>query len=68
MLGQSPITTENVLEAVNAKEGGLTKAKRRRISRFMDKILDIKEGKRKVRTEEDFEELFFEMEWVVNNV
>ncbi len=34
----------------------------------MDKILLIKEGKEKIRNEQDFENLFFEMEWVVNNI
>jgi len=34
----------------------------------MDRILSIKEGKHKVKTEQDFEELFFEMGWAVNNI
>ena len=34
----------------------------------MDRMIAIKEGKSKVKNEEDFESLFFEMEWVVNNI
>jgi len=31
-------------------------------------MISLKDGKLKVRTEEDFEELFFEMGWVVENI
>jgi len=34
----------------------------------MNKIIPIKSGKRKVRNEQDFEDLFFEMEWTANNI
>jgi hypothetical protein len=34
----------------------------------MDKIISLKEGSFKVRTEEEFEELFFEMGWAVENI
>ncbi|MHA2391581.1 MAG: hypothetical protein ACXAEX_06400 [Promethearchaeota archaeon] len=67
MKGQK-ITTQNVVDFVIAKDPSTTKLKVKRLSRFMDKIISIKEGKDKVRTEEDFEGLFFEMEWVVNNI
>jgi hypothetical protein len=33
----------------------------------MDKILAIKKGK-KIKDEKSFEELFFEMEWIVQNI
>jgi len=62
------LTTKNVIDMVIAKESNITKNKVRRIARFMDRILAIKEGKRKITSEEEFEALFFEMEWVVNNV
>ncbi|UCC18736.1 MAG: hypothetical protein JSV62_11595, partial [Promethearchaeota archaeon] len=62
------ITTQNVIDFVVAKDPSITKVKIRRISRFMDKILAIKEGKYKVKTEQDFEETFFEMGWAVNNI
>ncbi|MFX0141144.1 MAG: hypothetical protein ACFFDN_46325, partial [Candidatus Hodarchaeota archaeon] len=67
-LGGEKITTENVIDMINAKDPSTTKLKTRRLSRFMDKILAIKEGKYKVKTEQDFEELFFEMGWAVNNI
>ncbi|MFX1323908.1 MAG: hypothetical protein ACFE8N_03055 [Promethearchaeota archaeon] len=67
MKGQK-ITTQNVVHFVIAKDPLTTKSKVKRLSKFMDKIIAIKEGKDKVRTEEDFEELFFEMGWVVNNI
>jgi len=62
------ITTQNVLDLVIAKEPKTTKLKIRRITKFMDTIIAIKEGKSKVKNEQDFENLYFEMEWVVNNI
>ncbi|MFX0009268.1 MAG: hypothetical protein ACFE9R_03045 [Candidatus Hermodarchaeota archaeon] len=62
------ITTQNVLDLVIAKEPKITKTKVRRISKFMDTMLAIKEGKSKVKNEQDFENLYFEMEWMVKNI
>jgi len=62
------ITTKNVIDLVIAKEPNITKFKIRRITKFMDTIIAIKEGKSKVKNEQDFENLYFEMEWVVNNI
>jgi hypothetical protein len=53
---------------INEKEPNISRFKVRRINKFMNKIISIKSGKRKVKNEQDFEELFFEMEWVVNNL
>ncbi|TFG14915.1 MAG: hypothetical protein EU531_08760 [Promethearchaeota archaeon] len=68
LLGNRKITTKNVIDIIIAKEPNITKLKIKRISRFMDRITAIKEGKSKVKNEQDFEDLFFEMEWVVNNL
>jgi hypothetical protein len=68
LLKGQKITKESVVDMVVAKELGISKTKVRRIDKFMDKILLIKEGKEKIRNEQDFENLFFEMEWVVNNI
>ncbi|NVM17813.1 MAG: hypothetical protein HWN80_08855 [Candidatus Lokiarchaeota archaeon] len=62
------ITTQNVLDLVIAKEPKITKLKIRRITKFMDTIISIKEGKSKIKNEQDFENLYYEMEWVVNNI
>lgn len=62
------ITTQNVVDLVTIKDPSITKLKTRRLSKFMDKILAIKEGKIKVKTEQDFEETFYEMDWAVNNI
>lgn len=67
MKGQR-ITTKSVIDFVMIKNPSITKSKIKRLAKFMDTILSIKEGKYKVRDEEDFEELFFEMSWVVENV
>ncbi|MHA1146888.1 MAG: hypothetical protein ACTSR8_01435 [Promethearchaeota archaeon] len=70
-LGGQKITPQNIINLVIGKEGKITRMKERRITKFMERILTIKEGKgkaRKVRTEKDFEELFFEMEWMMLNV
>jgi hypothetical protein len=68
LLRGQKITTKNVLDLVIAKEPNTTKLKIRRIAKFMDTIIAIKEGKSKVKNEQDFENLYFEMEWVVNNI
>ncbi|MBY9020188.1 MAG: hypothetical protein KGD67_03950 [Candidatus Lokiarchaeota archaeon] len=68
LLRGQKITTQNVIDLVIAKEPKTTKIKIRRIAKFMDSIIAIKEGKSKVKNEQEFENLFFEMEWVVNNV
>ncbi len=62
------ITTQNVLDLVIAKEPHISKLKIKRISKFMDSIIAIKEGKSKVKNEQEFENLYFEMEWMVNNI
>jgi hypothetical protein len=67
-LGGVKITTQKVIDLVVAKNPSTTKLKTRRLSKFMDRILLIKEGRSKVKTEQDFEELFFEMGWAVNNI
>lgn len=61
------ITTQKVIDMVVAKDPTATKLKIRRLARFMDRMLAIKEGKYRVKTEQDFENLFFEMGWAVNN-
>jgi hypothetical protein len=68
LLRGQKITTQNVLNLVIAKEPNITKLKIRRITKFMDNIIAIKEGKSKVKNEQDFENLYYEMEWVVNNI
>ncbi|TFG25857.1 MAG: hypothetical protein EU533_00505 [Promethearchaeota archaeon] len=62
------ITTKNVIDMLISKETKVNKLKVKRVSKFMDRMISIKEGKGKIKNEEDFENLFFEMEWVVNNI
>jgi len=62
------ITTKNIIDLVISKEPRTTKIKIRRIAKFMDTIIAIKEGNDKVKNEQEFENLYFEMEWVVNNI
>jgi len=68
LLRGNKISSKNVIEIVIAKEPNINKNKIRRITRFIDRILAIKEGKSKIKNEEDFENLFFEMEWVAKNI
>ena len=68
LLRGKKITTKNVIDMITLKETKINKLKVKRISKFMDRMIAIKEGKSKVKNEEDFESLFFEMEWVVNNI
>lgn len=68
LLRGQKITTKNVIDLVISKEPKTTKLKIRRIAKFMDTMIAIKEGKSKVKNEQEFENLYFEMEWVVNNM
>ena len=65
-LGGRPITTENVIELVRAKEGRLSKQKEKKLTSFMDKMLAIKKGKMKVKRDDEFEKLFYKMEWAAS--
>ncbi|MHA1913803.1 MAG: DUF4350 domain-containing protein [Promethearchaeota archaeon] len=65
---EKKITTQNVINLVLSKDPSTTKLKIKRLSKFMDKIISIKEGKLKIKTEESFEDLFFEMGWAVENI
>lgn len=70
-LGGRPITTKNVVKLVTAKEPNISRSRVRRISKFMDKMLAIKEGKgksSKVKSEREFEDLFFEMDSIINMI
>lgn len=67
-LGGKKITTDNVVDLVRSKEPNINKSKLKRISRFIDKIISLKSGKLKIKEESEFEEFFFEMEWVVSNI
>jgi hypothetical protein len=68
LLRGQKISTKNVIGMVYLKEPNVSKLKAKRISKFMDRMILIKEGKSKIRNEQDFETLFFEMEWVANNI
>lgn len=68
LIQRKDITTKNVIEMIRAKQPNVNKSKLKRIAGFMDTILPIKKGKSKVRTEAEFERIFFEMEWAINNI
>ncbi|MFW9951242.1 MAG: hypothetical protein ACFFKA_14075 [Candidatus Thorarchaeota archaeon] len=68
LLRGKKINTSNVIEMIISKDPKITKLKIKRITRFMERILLIKEGKSKIKNEQDFETLFFDMEWVFNNI
>lgn len=67
MKGQK-ITTRNVVDFVIAKDPSTTKLKIKRLTKFMNTIISIKDGKHKVKDEEDFEEIFYEMGWTNSNL
>jgi len=67
-LGAGNITTQNVINFVKRKEGRINRAKERRLIKFMDKMLAIKNGKTKIKNHVDFENFFYEMEWAANNI
>ena len=65
-LGGRPITADNVVSLVRAREGRLNKQKEKKLRSFMDKIISIKKGKMKVKKHEEFEKLFYKMEWAAS--
>ena len=67
-LGDKKLTTKNVIDLIELKDPNISKNKVKRIARFIDNILDLKAGKLKIRDGIEFENLFFEMEWVANNI
>lgn len=72
-IGGEKITTQKVIDWITAKEAGgkVSKLKIKRITKFMDRMIAIKAGKgkgSKVKTPEEFENLFLEMSWVMNNI
>ncbi|TFF87964.1 MAG: hypothetical protein EU550_02225 [Promethearchaeota archaeon] len=67
-LGDQKITPRNVEDLIRAKEQKVNKSKIKRITRFIGIIEDLKKGKENLRDEIDFENLFYEMEWAVNNI
>jgi hypothetical protein len=67
-LGGRKITTKNVIEMVSITDPDINKQKLRRLTRFMNRIIAIKDGKLKVKNDFDFENLFFEMEWTMQNL
>ncbi|MBY9005409.1 MAG: hypothetical protein KGD63_01490 [Candidatus Lokiarchaeota archaeon] len=67
-LGDRKLTTKNVVDLIQQKDSNITKNKVKRIARFIDNMIDLKIGKLKIRDEIQFENLFFEMEWVANNL
>jgi len=65
-LGGRPISTENVIDLVRSKEGRISKQTEKKLTSFMDKIISIKKGKTKIKNPEDFEKLFYKMEWAAS--
>jgi len=68
LLAGRKITTQNVIDMIISKDPTVSKHKLKRISKFMDRMLNIKAGKEKIKGEEDFENFFFEMEWTAKNM
>ncbi|MHA1763699.1 MAG: hypothetical protein ACTSYC_08070, partial [Promethearchaeota archaeon] len=68
LLGDEKITIKNVINMIMEKEPFITKSKINRISRFLEKMLTIKSGGKRIKNEKEFEDLFFEMNWVFNNI
>ena len=64
------MTTKNVIDLVIAKESGgkVNRQKIRRLTKLMDKMLTIKAGKSKVKSPQEFEDLFLEMSWAMKNI
>ncbi|MFX1275479.1 MAG: hypothetical protein ACFFBP_11150 [Promethearchaeota archaeon] len=69
-LGGMKITTKNVIDLVVAKESGgkVNRQKIRRLTKLMDRMLVIKAGKSRVKSPQEFENLFLEMSWAMKNI
>ncbi len=68
LLSGGKITTVNVVNLITEKDPKISKSKLKRISKFMDDILLIKENKRKIKNEKEFEDMFSEMNWIATNI
>jgi hypothetical protein len=70
LLRSRAYTTENIVDAIIEEKGrvNISKINLRRYNRFFDEIILIKNNKKKIKSPEDFQKLFFEMEWALNNI
>jgi hypothetical protein len=67
-LGERKISPKSVEDLIKAKDKNINKSKVKRITRFIEIIENLKKGRENLRDEVDFENLFYEMEWAVNNI
>ncbi len=68
LLGEEKITTKNVINMIIQKEPNVSKYRIGRLAKFMDEMIQIKKGGRRIKNEREFENLFFEMEWAMSNI
>ncbi|MHA1819489.1 MAG: hypothetical protein ACTSU2_16645 [Promethearchaeota archaeon] len=65
MLGGLPFTTENIMNIIEETKGKyLDKDSKSRIQKLLEKMEQIKKNKVKIEDEEEFNNIFFEMEFV----
>lgn len=66
LLGEKIITTKNVIEMKIEKDPNTSRYRISRLAKFMDDILDIKRGRKRIKNEKEFEEYLYEMEWAIS--
>ena len=64
MLGNLPLTNDNVISTIEASQGKyISKENIKRMRSFLEKIEEIKNNKITIEDSEEFNEIFFEMNW-----
>ncbi len=70
LLKGKTFTAENIIDIMITEKGraNISKSNLRRLFNFFEYIIEVKNNKKKIKDPEDFEKLFFEMEWAINQI
>ena len=69
IIHDQPITVSNIVAAITREKGHpLAKDVIVRLQKFFAKMIDLKANKDDVREEEEFQDLFLEMQWIADNI
>jgi len=64
------LTVDNIINLIIMEKGkaNISKTNLRRLINFFEAIIGVKNNKKKIRDPEEFQKLFFEMEWAMNQI
>lgn len=63
-------TLKNIINLIIMEKGkaNISKSNLRRLNNFFEAIIGVKNNKKKIKDPEDFQKLYFEMEWAMNQI